>query len=113
MKYGLLIYAEESKNDQSEATMGRWWALDGAIKGAGIGAFGDALHPVATAKTVRVRDGKVATTDGPFAETKEQFGGFYVIDVPDLDAAIEWAKRIPSVEWGSIEIRPIVDFSAE
>ena len=69
---------------------------------------GSELAPIANASTVRVRNGKTVTTDGPFAETKEQLGGYYVIDVPDLDAAINWAAKIPSAPFGSIEIRPLV-----
>ena len=71
---------------------------------------GDALQPVATATTVRVRDGATETTDGPFAETKEQLGGFYILDCEDLDEAIEYAAKIPSAKFGSIEIRPIMVF---
>jgi hypothetical protein len=70
----------------------------------------NALQPVATATTVRVRDGKTETTDGPFAETKEQLGGYYLLDCKDLDEAIEYAAKIPSARFGSIEIRPIMKF---
>jgi hypothetical protein len=77
-------------------------------KGARIA--GDALHPPATATTVRVRDGKTVTTDGPFAETKEQLGGYYVVEAKDLDEAIELAAQIPNARDGSIEIRPIMVF---
>ena len=73
-------------------------------------AHGDALQPIATATTVPVRDGKTITTDGPFAETKEQLGGFYVIDAKDLDEAIEIAAMIPGAIYGTVEVRPIVDF---
>ena len=69
---------------------------------------GDGLYPTATATTVRVRDGERTVTDGPFAETKEQLGGFYVLDVKDLDEAIEWAAKIPGAQFGSIEIRPVM-----
>jgi hypothetical protein len=77
-------------------------------KGARIA--GEALHPPATATTVRVRDGKTVTTDGPFAETKEQLGGYYVVEAKDLDEAIELAAQIPNARDGSIEIRPIMVF---
>ena len=70
---------------------------------------GEALQPTATATTVRVRDGETLTTDGPFAETKEQLGGFYVVEAKDLDEAIEIATRIPDVRGGSIEVRPIME----
>jgi hypothetical protein len=69
---------------------------------------GNALQPTATAKTVRVRDGKALSTDGPFAETKEQLGGYYLIEAKDLDEALSIAERIPSVRWGAIEVRPII-----
>lgn len=73
------------------------------------GAFKESyrLQPTSTATTVRVRDGKTLTTDGPFAETKEQFGGYYLIDVPDLDAALGWAAQVPSATYGSVEVRPV------
>ncbi len=71
---------------------------------------GEALQPIATATTVRIRDGKTQTTDGPFAETKEQLGGFYLIEAKDLDDAIAWGAKIPGAKWGSIEARPIIDF---
>lgn len=111
VKYMFLIYQDEATNDQSEEMMGRWWAFDGETRSTGVNQSGEALHPVGTAKTVRVRGGKPEVTDGPFAETKEQLGGYYILDVPDLDAAIEWAKKFPNVGTGSVEIRPVVDFS--
>jgi hypothetical protein len=77
----------------------------GKIKG------GNALQPTGTATSVRVRDGKRMTTDGPFAETKEQLGGYYLVDAPDLDAAIEMAAKIPGARFGTIEVRPIMTFS--
>jgi hypothetical protein len=72
----------------------------------------DALHPGDTATTVRVRDGETQFTDGPFAETKEILGGYYVIEVPDLDTALKYASRMPNITYGSVEVRPVVDFSA-
>jgi hypothetical protein len=71
-------------------------------------AGGEALLPVATATTVRVREGKTVTTDGPFAETKEQLGGFYIVDVANLDEAITWAAKIPGARSGSVEVRPVL-----
>ena len=73
---------------------------------------GEALQPTSNATTVRVRNGKAATTDGPFAETKEQLGGYYVVDVKNLDEAIKAAGMIPGAKWGSIEIRPIMEFGS-
>ena len=74
----------------------------------GVFVAGDGLYPTQTATTVRVRDGDRDVTDGPFAETKEQLGGFYVLDVKDLDEAIEWAAKIPGSQFGSVEIRPVL-----
>jgi hypothetical protein len=78
------------------------------VKSAKVMLGGEALQPCATATTVRVRDGKTLTTDGPFAETKEQLGGFYLLDCKDLDEAIRWAAKIPGATYGSIEIRPVM-----
>lgn len=116
MKYLCLIYDEEAKlNDMSpaegEAFMGEYFAFTEGIRQSGHYVAGEALHPVATATTVRLRNGSVSTTDGPFAETKEQLGGFYLIEARDLNDAIQVASRIPSARIGSIEIRPVVDFS--
>ena len=73
---------------------------------------GEALQPTATATTVRVRDGKTLTTDGPFAETKEALGGFYLVEAKDLDEALALGAACPGAKWGSIEVRPVVDFAA-
>ena len=115
MKYLCLIYDEEktlagmSKAD-SEKFMGEYFAFTGDIKKSGHYLAGEALKPVHTATTVRVRNGKVSTTDGPFAETKEQLGGFYMIEARDLNDAIQVASKIPSARLGSIEVRPIEVF---
>jgi hypothetical protein len=117
MKYLCLIYDEERKLDamsksESEAFMGEYFAFTNQVKGSGQYVAGEALQPVKTATTIRVRDGRLLTTDGPFAETTEQLGGFYMIEARDLNEAIQVAARIPSARIGSIEIRPVVDFSA-
>ena len=114
MKYLLLIYGEESVDENmSEAEMGQLMEAYGRfgaeIEAAGVMLSSDRLHPVASASTVRVRDGKAMITDGPFAETKEALGGYYLIDVPDLDQANAWAAKIPSATYGSVEVRPIWD----
>lgn len=96
---------------EEAAEMSEWFAYDEAVRKAGIYVDGAALNPVETATTVQVRDGNTLTTDGPFAETKEHIGGYYVIDVPDLEAAIEWAAKVPNVSYGSVEIRPVFDMS--
>jgi hypothetical protein len=116
MKYLCLIYEnekgwEQMPKEQADAVMGEYFAFTDGIRRSGQYVAGDALHPTHTATTVRVRDGKTLTTDGPFAETKEQLGGYYLIDAKDLDEAIQVASKIPSARWGSIEIRPVVDFS--
>jgi hypothetical protein len=113
MKYLCLIYDEESKmaamsKTDNDAFMGEYFGFTNAIKASGNYVAGEALQPVHTATTVRIRNGKTTTTDGPFAETKEQLGGFYLIEAADLNTAIQIAARIPSSRTGSIEVRPIV-----
>jgi hypothetical protein len=113
MQYLMLIYdSEASWEKMSPADQGKMYEEYGKfsneVKAAGKYVAGHQLKPVATATTVRVRDGKRVTTDGPFAETKEQLGGFYLIDAKDLDEAIAIAAKIPSAKHGSIEVRPIV-----
>lgn len=113
MQYMLLIYEDESNGPADEAEMARWFEVTDAMGQAGVMRAGEALHPTATATTVRVQNGAVVATDGPFAETREQLGGYYVIDVPDLDAAIEWAGKMPNADKGSIEVRPVVVFERD
>jgi hypothetical protein len=115
MKYLCLIYDDEKKvagmsPKESEAFMGEYFAFTEGIQKSGHYIGGEALQPVQTATTVRIRNGKMATTDGPFAETKEQLGGFYFINAKDLNDAIQVASRIPSARTGSIEVRPIMEF---
>jgi hypothetical protein len=114
MKYALLIYASEQdwanqSEEQGQAQFQEYMAFTKDIVDRGIYQSGEALQPTATATTVRVRDGETLTTDGPFAETKEQLGGFYVVEAKDLDEAIEIATRIPDVRAGSIEVRPVME----
>ena len=113
MQYILLIYGQEKDwATMPEAEMKKMYAAYGTFTqeliSSGAMRGGSELAPIANATTVRLRNGKVATTDGPFAETKEQLGGYYVIDVPDIDEAIRLAARIPSAAHGSIEVRPLV-----
>lgn len=114
MRYMLLIYGEERTGTpdpaQVEQVMGEYWAYEKAVADAGVKEASDALQPVATATTVRLNDGERLVTDGPFAETREVLGGFYLIDVPDLDSALEWAARCPGAKYGSVEVRPIMEF---
>ena len=118
MKYLCLIYDEEKKleamsKSDSEAFMAEYFAFTDGIRKSGHYVAGEALQPVQTATTVRVRNGKVSTTDGPFAETKEQLGGFYMIEARDLNDAIQVASKIPGARLGAVEVRPIVDFSQQ
>jgi hypothetical protein len=115
MQYMLLIYDEEKVwADMSEAERGKYFAeygefTQGIIKSGHFKA-GDALEATAKATTLRVRNGKRLTTDGPFAETKEQLGGYYLVEAKDLDEALGIAARIPSARIGSIEVRPVMVF---
>lgn len=113
MQYLLLIYGPETdEQDFSEETMKAYDAFWAHVTERGVLRAGEALHPAAAATTVRVRDGHTLTTDGPFAETKEILGGFYIVDVADLDEALGYAAMIPGAKTGSVEVRPIVDFDA-
>ena len=112
MQYMLLIYSDEAaRKNIGEAEMGQmiaaYTAYSEAVSKAGILVGSDRLRPAAAATTVRVADGKTQVLNGPYAETKEQLGGYYLIDVPDLDAALSWAARCPGASYGSIEVRPI------
>jgi hypothetical protein len=116
MKYLCLIYDDEKTmsgmpKNEWDAILGEYHAFSESVRKSGHYLGGEALQPVNTATTVRIRNGKVSTTDGPFAETKEQLGGYYLIEARDLNDAIQVASRIPSARLGSIEVRPIMDFS--
>ena len=116
MRYVLAIYENEKQwesmpEKEAQAVMGEYFSFTEGIKKSGNLVAGEALQPVATATTVRIRDGKRLTTDGPFAETKEQLGGFYLIEAENIDQAIAIASRIPAARTGAIEVRPVVDFS--
>jgi len=116
MRYLLMIYVDPATYEgmteaENEAEMGEYFALSAELREKGMGVASEALHPVTSATTVRVRNGKTLTTDGPFAETKEYLGGIYLVDCDNLDDAIMIAGRIPDVRRGSVEIRPCVDFA--
>ena len=117
MRYLLLIYTQESDEpppvDVADASHAAYAAFTRDIRERGLLRAGEALQPTATATTVRVVDGETVATDGPFAETKEALGGFYLIEARDLDEAIEIAARIPAAAIGSIEVRPIWELPAE
>jgi hypothetical protein len=112
MQYLLLIASIENGDPQGsdrEEMYKRYAAFSQEVRDAGKLVGANELQPVATATTVRVRNGETLTTDGPFAETKEQLGGYYLLDCADIDEAIAYAAKIPSAERGSIEVRPIVE----
>ena len=115
MQYALLIYTEEPTeappDEQMAAEMEAYNAFGQHITDNGAMKGGEALAPTATATTVRVRDGRTISTDGPFAETKEVLGGFYVVEAADLDEAIGYAAMIPGAKHGSVEVRPVWDFN--
>ena len=118
MQYMLLIYDDEQAwAGMDEAQRGQIFQAYGAytedMRQKGVFVAGDALQPTSTATTVRDRNGDRLVTDGPFAETKEQLGGYYLIEAESLDEAIEWAARIPSARGGTIEVRPVVQLPAE
>jgi hypothetical protein len=113
MRYLMLIYENEVTMPQDEAEMQKWYQYTDELKASGCFVAGEALHPTSSATTVRVKNGKRVTTDGPFAETKEQLGGFYMLDCKDLDEALKWAEKIPSAGRGPVEVRPVMDFGPD
>jgi hypothetical protein len=110
MKYMMLLYTVESEVPENDPELFQSWiTLLQELKAAGVLLDNNGLAPTANATTVRVRNGKTLTTDGPFAETHEQMGGYFVLDLQDLDEAIRWAEKIPHAKYGSVEIRPLWD----
>lgn len=117
MKFMLMLYGDEAQYsdatpEQLAQSMARFEAFDRELTEAGVLAGGEGLEPSSTATTVRRSAGEVMLTDGPFAETREQLGGFYVLDCADLDEAIRWASKVPELENGSVEVRPVIDYEA-
>ncbi|MEZ5167740.1 MAG: YciI family protein [Acidimicrobiales bacterium] len=120
MKYACLIYSDENdpviNPDPTDpafaAIMSGYMAFGEEAGAAGVIVAGEPLEPTATATSLQVRNGEVITTDGPFAETKEHLGGFYVLECETLDEAMRWAAKIPHAKTGTIEIRPVPDFGA-
>ncbi len=117
MQYLILIYGEESKqseppSDPAElaAYMAPWMTYNSELKEAGVYLGGNALQNTSTATTIRVAASKPVFTDGPFAETKEQLGGYYLIECDNLDEALAWGAKCPGVHYGSIEVRPLMSF---
>jgi hypothetical protein len=112
MRYVLLLYGDEGwmdtqSEDEQRAHMARWGEYDVALREAGVAVAGDALDRTKSARTVRSRNGKPVVTDGPFAETREQLGGFIEIEVDTIDEAVEWARRCPVLPHGTAEVRPV------
>ena len=112
MEYMLLIFREEAamqsaKKEDLMQMSAAYMAYTEALKKAGVWIAGDRLHPSPMATTVRVKGGKTEVLNGPYAETKEQLGGYYLIDVPDLDNALSWAARCPGSSYGTMEVRPV------
>src|SRR5687768_2835011 len=117
MKYLFTLYGDESAYEtqtpeDGAAEMAAYERFDTEAKAAGILIGGEALEPTTSATTLRLKGGERVVTDGPFAETKEQLGGYYILDCKDLDEALEWAAKIPAAQNGSVEIRPIMDLEA-
>ena len=114
MQFMALIYETEGAQDVDWDTLIEQYGVFGenAAK-AGVMVSGDALQPVSTATSVQMRDGKKIVKDGPFAETKEQLGGYYLLDCKDLDEAVEWASQIPTARTGTIEVRPVIVFDQD
>jgi hypothetical protein len=112
MQYMLLIYGSEAKRQAAgkadiDQMIAAYTAYTEALKNAGVLVAGDRLRPASSATTVRIADGKTQVLNGPYAETKEQLGGYYLIEAPDLDAALSWAARCPGATFGAIEVRPV------
>jgi hypothetical protein len=117
MKYLLTIYEDESRwadmsPEDSKPVMDAYYAFGREAEERGAYLSGEGLQPTSTATTVSVRDGERMVSDGPFAETKEQLGGYYLLECKDLDEAIEWAAKIPGAQSGSVEVRPVMDYEA-
>jgi hypothetical protein len=113
MQYMLLIYNDPDAwttmpEAERNAIYGAYGTFTEELQASGKMVAGDALQPITTATSVRVRDGETLTTDGPFAETKEALGGYYIVDVETLDEALEWGAKIPGATYGTIEVRPVV-----
>jgi hypothetical protein len=117
MRFLLIIYDDEQRwasvgEEDAKAEIDAYWALDNEASAAGVLVGSAGLHPTETARTLRIRDGEQSVTDGPFAETKEQLGGYYLLECDSLDEALEWALKIPGARTGSVEVRQVMDYEA-
>jgi hypothetical protein len=116
MQYMLLIYSDPAREPahgtpEFDLMMGGYYAVNQQMKADGTLRGGEGLKGVETATSLRIKSGKVETMDGPFAETREHLGGFYIVDVPDLDAVLKYAAMIPSAHFGTVEVRPLMDYN--
>ena len=113
MQYALTIYAapRELTPEEGQAMTAEYFKVTEEMRGAGAFLAGEGLQPVSTATTVRVPNGERIVTDGPFAETKETLGGFYVLECKDLDEALDWAAKIPGAKTGCVEVRPVIQYA--
>ena len=117
MKFMLLLWGDESQwegasPEEAAAEMKRWEDYSAELVAAGAMVSGEGLEPSASSRTLRVENGERVVTDGPFAETKEALGGFYVIECGSMEEALEWAAKVPSAEHGPTEVRPVIDYEA-
>jgi hypothetical protein len=114
-QYMLLIFADPSKgpaegSPEAQAEMQEWFTYTEGLRAAGALVSGEALQPPTTATTVAVRNGERVVSDGPFADTKEWLGGYYVVEAPDLDGALDHAAKMPNIGYGTVEVRPVMSF---
>jgi hypothetical protein len=117
MRFVLTVYDDERRyatldDDAMKAEVDAYWALDHEAKDKGVFVESAGLYPTESARTLRVREGERSVTDGPFAETKEQLGGFYLVECDNIDEALEWAAKVPAARTGSIEVRQVMDYEA-
>jgi hypothetical protein len=117
MRFLLIIYGDERRwasvvREAAKAEVDAYWALDNEAAEKGVFVESAGLYPTETAKTLRIRDDEQTVTDGPFAETKEQLGGFYLLECESIDEALEWAAKVPAARTGSVEVRQVMDYEA-
>jgi hypothetical protein len=117
MRFLLIIYGDERRwasavGEAAKAEVDAYWALDNEATAAGVFVESAGLYPTETARTLRIRDDERTVTDGPFAETKEQLGGFYLLECESIDEALEWAAKVPAARTGSVEVRQVMDYEA-
>ena len=117
MRFLLVIYGDERRlatrdEGTAKAEIDAYWALDNEATEKGVFVDSAGLYPTGAARTLRIRDGARTVTDGPFAETKEQLGGFYLLECDSIDEALEWAAKVPAASTGSVEVRQVMDYEA-